>query len=694
MLNPTFLPEILSPAGDEEAVKSAVQMGARAVYLGGDDFSARQNAKNFDKETLRSTVLYCHSRGVLVYLAINTLIFDYQIDDLKNSIKFACEIGIDAIIVQDFATYKIVKLCCGDMPIHASTQMSIHSVSGAKLLKDIGFSRVVLARELSFEQIKKITQTVDIETEVFVHGALCMSVSGQCYISSMIGARSGNRGSCAGTCRLPYSSTNDSNRYDLSLKDLCLVDEVQKLASIGVSSIKIEGRMKRPEYVAVATKTYKNALLGEDYDTKTLQAVFSRSGFTDGYFNNKKPDEMFGIRKKEDVISASSSLLKEIANSYKKELIQIPVEFNITIKKDEPILLVAKDINGNIVTVEGETPEIALNKPTDESLCKKALSKLGGTIFFLDKLEFNIEDGLMVRASSLNDLRRQAIDSLIQKREQINPIAFNDSDITITKASQVSQNHKIARFYSFKQIDITVLDNFEYFILPLNEVNTHKQELLKLAPKLILELPRLMITNEEEVISTTSSLKQMGYKFILANNLAHIQIAKDLDLLVFGGEFLNCTNSLSVEILSNLPNSQMLAQTISFESAIKYAKRISSPVKKAMIVYGYLPLMLFKTCPMKNQSDCGKCSKKLTDRLNKTLTLLCYGRNYTELLNCDVLYLADKIEDFALIDYHIFYFTTETKNEISTILDNYKTKNNKSSNPDVNLTRGLYYRGV
>ncbi len=694
MINSANMPEILSPAGDFESVKSAVQMGANAIYLGGNDFSARQNAKNFDNDDLRSTVLYCHSRGVLVYLAINTLVFDYQLDTLKNSIKFACEIGIDAIIVQDLASYSIIKQCCNTMPVHASTQMAVHSVKGATLLKNMGFERVVLARELSFEQIKKITENVDIETEVFVHGALCMSVSGQCYISAMIGARSGNRGSCAGTCRLPFSSTKDNSHYDLSLKDLCLIDDVKALSSIGVTSIKIEGRMKRPEYVAVATKTYKNALMGEDYDTNTLQAVFSRSGFTDGYLNSKKPNQMFGTRKKEDVTSATNSLLKEIANSYKKELIKIDVDFEITIKKDIEISLSAKDIDGNSVIVYGETPQIALNKPTDESLCEKSISKLGGTIFSLNKLVFNIDDGLMVPASSLNDLRRQAIELLTEKREKITPKILSDNfNFIFDNYNNVQENDKIARFYTFDQIDFDVLNNFKYFILPLNQINKNIDILSKHQSKLIIELPRLMIEHEDDVIDNLKLLKNDGFKTILANNLAHIQIAKELDLIVFGGEFLNCTNSIAINEYANLPNQQMIAQTLSFETPITNAKKINSDIKKSIIVYGFLPLMLFKTCPMKNQSDCGSCSKKLTDRHNKNLTLLCYDKKYTELLNCDVLYLADRMHEFNLIDYHIFYFTTEDKKEIKTIIKDYELAKKITDNSR-DFTRGLYYRGV
>ncbi|MEG2813639.1 MAG: peptidase U32 family protein [Oscillospiraceae bacterium] len=308
--------EILAPVGDYESVKAAVLNGADAIYLGATDFSARKNANNFSKDELIQAVSYCHARNVKVHLAVNTVIFDFEIPLLKDVIKAATTANVDAIIIQDLGVIDIVKALAPSMQIHASTQMAVHTVAGAKLLASMGINRVVLARELSLNEIKEIIDSVKIETEIFVHGALCMSVSGQCYISGMIGGRSGNRGNCAGTCRLeskiidanmPATPQKNTDEHALSLKDNCLIGDIDKLIEIGVTSLKIEGRMKRPEYVASAVKTIKQACSHEDYldEMENLESIFSRSGFTNGYLDGKMTD-MFGYRRYEDVISATN----------------------------------------------------------------------------------------------------------------------------------------------------------------------------------------------------------------------------------------------------------------------------------------------------------------------------------------------------------------------------------------------------
>lgn len=278
--------EILSPAGGFESVIAAAENGADAVYLGQKRFSARSSAHNFTPEELKEAVVYCHARGIQVHQAINTMIFDDELEQAAESIRIAAECGVDALIVQDLGVMRLAKELCPDMPLHASTQLSIHSVQGALLMQEMGFSRVVLARELSLSEIESIVKTVNIESEVFVHGALCMSLSGQCYLSAMIGSHSANRGGCAGTCRMPFTATGKAD-HCLSLKDVCLTDYIAKLEKIGVTSLKIEGRMKRPEYTAAATAAFVNAKKGMPFDREQLQSVFSRSGFTDGYITGK-----------------------------------------------------------------------------------------------------------------------------------------------------------------------------------------------------------------------------------------------------------------------------------------------------------------------------------------------------------------------------------------------------------------------
>ncbi len=278
--------EILAPAGNEQSLIAAVRSGADAVYLGTGAFNARRNADNFKDNSLAEAVNYCHGRGVKVYVTLNTLIRDEELPAFLDAAREVAEAGPDGVIVQDLAVVKVLKTICPDLPLVASTQMSVHNAAGVKALEDLGFSRVVLARELTLEEIRKIRSETRAELEVFIHGALCMSVSGMCYYSAMMGERSGNRGLCAQPCRL--NSACNGRPYALSLKDMSFITRVRDLEAAGVCSVKIEGRMKRPEYVAAAVTAVRTALDGKEPDMATLQAVFSRSGFTDGYLTGKR----------------------------------------------------------------------------------------------------------------------------------------------------------------------------------------------------------------------------------------------------------------------------------------------------------------------------------------------------------------------------------------------------------------------
>ncbi|MEG1996752.1 MAG: U32 family peptidase, partial [Oscillospiraceae bacterium] len=499
--------EVLSPAGSYESVVAAIANNADAVYIGAKNFSARQNALNFDYDELKQTVEYCHIRGAKVYQAINIIVFDEEIDELLECIKTACEVGIDALIVQDFGVLDIIKKVAPAMPVHISTQMSVHTPHGAALAKKLGAKRIVLARELNFEQIKNIVKSVDIETEVFVHGALCMSVSGQCYMSGMIGGRSGNRGCCAGTCRMPFTSTSDEGHV-LSLKDLCLTQYVTLLEEIGVTSLKIEGRMKRPEYVASATKAYDEARKGNTPDTETLKAVFSRSGFTQGYFLDKPGSDMFGIRQKDDVLAATPKVLKELSNTYKKETSRVLISFAINIKKDVPILLSVTDEDNNTLSVSGECPQIALNKAIDEEYVIKSLSKLGSTPFYTNEIVCNIEDGLMVSAGELNALRRQACTQLetmrISKKPKVDFRLCNPYD-NVKRQSSVSKIY--ARFLSLDQVSRLALLECDAIILPINAAKKIGSLAIEKS-KIILEPPRVMFGNEKEVVEELTLLKE------------------------------------------------------------------------------------------------------------------------------------------------------------------------------------------
>ena len=399
--------EILAPCGSAESLDAALNTGADAVYLGMKAFSARRNASNFTYEELSQAVEKSHMQGVKVYIALNTLFFDDETKQLKESIQQADESGADAVIVQDIGVAQLVKSIAPRLRLHASTQMTVTSASGALFAQKNGFSRVVLPRELSYEEIADITSRVSIETEVFIHGALCVCLSGQCLLSAVLGGRSGNRGLCAQPCRLGYTCGNRQNV--LSLKDLSLIDELKKLESAGVTSAKIEGRMKRPEYVAAAVSQCRAALNGENPDKELLRTVFSRSGFTKGYFDGSFRN-MQGIRSKEDS-EGSSEAMSKLRQLYKSPFKRFTVDMHIEMRASVPIS--CRISCGKLqTTVTGCIPQPSITHSVTAAEVSDRMSKLGSTIFTAGEIICDIADGISVPASAINDLRRKSVDGI------------------------------------------------------------------------------------------------------------------------------------------------------------------------------------------------------------------------------------------------------------------------------------------
>ena len=409
--------EILAPAGGEAQLRAAVLCGADAVYLGLRGFNARAGAENFDENTLPQTVGWCHARGVRVYVTLNTLVTDRELPQWLHSLDAVAAAGVDGVLVQDLGLAKIIRQRYPTLPLHASTQMTIHNLAGARLLEEMGFAQVVLARELSKEEIAAICAGTSMRCEVFVHGALCMSVSGQCYLSSVLGERSGNRGRCAQPCRLDFKS--HGRGYALSLKDLTLTDRLRELEALGVASFKIEGRLKRPEYVAAAVTACRQSLAGEVPDLETLRSVFSRSGFTDGYYTARRDLTMFGTRTREDA-AAAAEVLGKLSALTRNEVGRLPVDMVLTMAPGEPATLAVTD-GTHRVEVAGEVPQTALTRPTDEELAHRALEKCGGTPFYLQNLTCHIGEGLMLPLSALNRLRAAALTALAEARSVVVP---------------------------------------------------------------------------------------------------------------------------------------------------------------------------------------------------------------------------------------------------------------------------------
>lgn len=674
--------EILAPAGSMESLVAAIRCGANAVYLGSKAFSARANATNFDNEELKQAVEYAHKCGAKIYQTINTLIFDSQFEEIKKVIEFSVSIGVDAFIVQDLGVCQYIKQIAPQMPLHASTQMTIHTKQGALLAKELGFCRVVVARELSKRQIEEIVST-GIEVEAFVHGALCMSVSGQCYMSAMIGSRSANRGLCAQACRLPFSAIDGQTRCDLSLKDMSYVDFISEMNEIGVASLKIEGRMKRPEYVAAATTACVQALDGQIPDTETLRAVFARSGFTDGYYTDNKGNDMFGIRKKEDVVSAEK-VLPSLRELYKKEVKITQVDFNIEIKDGKQTVLTALDGDGNKVVALGDIPAKAINRPTDIETVKKQLSKLGDTIYTLGNIEAQIDDGLIVPASILNDLRRRICEALDEQRIKTNTNIFNieSFDFKPIKTQNIEKREIRIEVTKASQIENVSLDDVEKVIIPVDEW----KKVIDIKDKVILSLPRF--TNfEEDTIEELKLAKENGFNAIECTNLAHIKVGTDLNLEMHGGFGLNITNSLSLKAISELG---LKDTSVSFELKLSQIERLSDFMPFGIIAYGYLPLMLTVNCPVKQAVGCNNCTKHLTDRTDRVFPVKC-GDDAVEILNCDVLYMADRLDEIKGVSFITLKFNDKSPRKVGDIINQYK---NGSKPFSKDFTRGLYYRGI
>ncbi|OLA72053.1 MAG: hypothetical protein BHW52_00805 [Ruminococcus sp. 37_24] len=669
--------EILAPAGSLESLKAAVNCGADAVYIGGKQFSARQNAANFDNAELKQAADLCHLHNIKIYLTVNTIIFDNQVNEFAEFIKNAANAGIDAFIVQDFGAAEIIRNIVPDANIHGSTQMTIHSVKGAQLLKELGFKRVVISRELTEKQIQEICST-GIETEVFVHGALCMCMSGQCYLSSLIGQRSANRGFCAQPCRLPYSVYKNPQFNGLSLKDLSLVNHLQKLSDIGVFSLKIEGRMKRPEYVAAAVCACRQSLNGQTPDMALLRSIFSRSGFTDGYFTGKFSN-MFGSREKEDVIAAKD-ILPDIRKKYSHEKKSGKLDFYAEIKKDNPVKLTVSD-DCDSVTVTGEIPETAIKKPIDFTYLERQLSKLGGTIYQFGNLNADIDDGLSLSAKTINALRRNAVEALNLKSIKRNTPEYICVPLDIGLENKIESLKEIrVRISNQNQLD--AVSEADRIIIPTNVFLNNRYENIS---KIIIEPPRF-IYNEAEIFGVLKKCKSLGAEHLMCSNPAYIKIGKELGFKLHGDFGLNTANSYSLNFLKKMNFEDTV---LSFEMKLKQISSLRKAISTGIIAYGYLPVMLTKNCPIKNEVGCEKCKKIIFDRTGRANKIVCHG-NYTEILNAQALYLADRLEDLKNISFITLYFTDEGPDEIKKIIDEYRFGYSSKDN----ITRGLYYRGV
>ena len=673
--------EILAPAGGREQLIAAVRSGADAVYLGTKGLNARRNAENFDTEDgLREAVAYCHGRGVKVHVTVNTLVMDPELSEAEETLRCVALSGADAVIVQDLAVADMMRSSCPDIALHASTQMAIHNVEGVRALEAMGFSRVVLARELTLSEIRKIAESTGLEVECFVHGALCMSASGLCELSAMIGGRSGNRGLCAQPCRLDFHCRGRG--HALSLKDMSFVRSLPLLRDAGVCSVKIEGRMKRPEYVAAAVAACRASLAGEEADMDALQAVFSRSGFTDGYLTGKRNLSMFGYRTKEDV-TAAQPVLGRLAALYRVERQSIPVSMALSIRRDEPVGMTVSD-GEQCVSVSGSCTEEARTAPMTRQMAEKSLGRCGGTPFYLQELLLEQEEGLTVPASSLNQMRRNALEALLALRETIESWDFTPYQGPVLPPHQESAPALRLRFEKAEQV--FQIPQAEKIILPVSQIAAQPELLDHFGEKLVGEVPVLVYPAAEEPLQKIlERLKEQGLKAVLAENLGTVRLGLQFGFSVHGGMSLNILNS---NALSHYGSLGVTDVTASIELSMAEIKKLRGGTPRGVIAYGYLPLMKFRACPAQGKNGCGDCRgvASMTDRKGETFSVLCRDRKYSELLNCVPLYIGDKPIGGA--DFCTLYFTTESTQQCRHVTELFL----KRAAPDFRRTGGLYYR--
>ena len=690
--------ELLAPAGSMEALRAAVQNGANAVYLGCGAFNARQSAKNFTPQTLTEAVKYCHIRGVAVHLTLNTLVSDREMQEAAALIRHAAISGVDAFIVQDLGIVQMCRQIAPHIPIHGSTQMSVHSLPGVQLCAAWGMSRVVLSRELNKEEIRYITENSPIEIEVFAHGALCMCYSGQCYLSAAIGGRSGNRGRCAQPCRQSYGYGRWQNRYPLSLKDNCLIEHLAELEAMGVASIKLEGRMKRAEYVAVVTRTYRQALDSGNVTRPmmdNLHTAFNRQGFTDGYYTGHTGSGMFGIREDKP---ENPAWLKEARQTYEaaeNPLVPISMKANITIGGST---LTVTDPEGRSCTLEGPVPETARVAELTAEVLAARLSKTGGTPYICTEVQAHITPGLTLSAAAINALRRDALNLLTAQRGRREEHRLNRPQKTPRYAGNRHAPALTVQVTTREQITPALLKAAPavlYVPLHLLTADPAFTEKLMRRVSVCAVLPRILHDGELPGIKRSLlAVRAMGVREVLVSNLGQMIPARECGMRLRGDWGLNLYNSAAVNTARDL---ELRSAALSFEMTLPQIRDVSKAVPCEILCYGRLPMMVTENCLIRGRTgecSCQQGSAKLMDKTGAEFPVIKDGSSCRSvLLNGKKLYWLDRQNDLAKLGLWAvrMYFTTENPKEVDQVLRTWDTP--APFDPGA-CTRGLYLRGL
>ena len=687
--------EVLAPAGGWESLEAAVFAGADAVYLGGPAFGARANAKNFTREELARAAAFCHGRGVRLHVTVNTLLKDQELPQALEFVEFLCSLPVDAVLVQDMGLFSLLRQRAPELPLHCSTQMSLHTPAGVGLLWELGARRAVLAREMSLSEMEEVHGACPIELEAFVHGALCMCVSGQCYLSAMLGGRSGNRGMCAQPCRLPFAAPGGTG-HDLSLKDLSLLEEARQLGAAGICSLKIEGRMKRPEYVAAAVSACRHAVdqgaipaqLAQD-----LEAVFSRSGFTKGYLTGKRGAAMFGVRRKEDVTQATEKVFAQLRGLYRGERQSVPITLELGEEGDQAVLL-ARDREGREAKVRAPL-EAAGRPPLPQERCLQQLHKTGGTPFLVEAAAAPAA-GIRLAVSALNALRREALLALLAQRERREPVPFAAKAMDTAPHPRPGWERLPVRacFRGPEQLPPQARRCRE-IALPLT---TPVKDLKRLGeegwPPILLELPRAMFGAEERIRRLMEERMDAGFMDFTCGNLGAVALCRELGARAHGTFSLNIANTPALDFFQELG---LQSAECSFELTGRELEALGGSLPRGAMVYGRQALMLTRNCPLANSpKGCLGCKSPgcLTDRKRKRFPVVCAKLDgellAAELLNSVPLWLGDREDRLGNLDFGVFRFTVENPVESGQVLEAFF----RQEPLGCDYTRGLFQRGV
>lgn len=681
--------ELLAPAGTFDCVLAAVNSGADAVYFAGREFGARSFAGNLTDEEIYRAADYCHLRGVRVYVTVNTLLYDKEYKNLEKLIRTLTLAGVDAVIVQDLGTLTFVRELSPDIELHASTQMTIHSADGVRELENLGVSRVVLSRELSGEEIRRIISSTKAEAEVFVHGAMCMSYSGQCLMSSIIGGRSGNRGKCAQPCRLPYSD-GDKTKYYLSLKDMMLAEHIRELRDMGVASLKIEGRMKGEEYVASVVSIYRK-LIDEmraptRAETDNLKRIFFRGGFTDKYFTDCSGPDMFAFDKPDN------PYLKNEGKKTQK-IKERKVEAELYAKFCEGDLpYVSMKCQGVLAEIIGESAvQTAIGTPLTKESLKERLSKTGSTAFEIKTAKVEISDTPFAPVSAINELRRECVRSLEQKILEPYKQKRLGTELRINRENQCKEARLTCSISNIEQYRAIEKQSFEYIYVPLNVAEKYADEFSENRDKMVICPPIILREPvRKQYRDRLLRLKELGFLRAEVSTIDGVKLTDGFDR--HGSYRMNITNSLSADMAERLG---LFSVCLSAELNLAQIRDIKKTEKTEVIVYGRLPLMVTENCILKNMDKC-TCNgvQTISDRTGASFPIVRDGDICRSVvLNSVPLYMGDKLKEIKKtgIDYMRLMFTIEGAEECRMVCEAYK---NRTTSPFAEFTRLHFCRGA